>query len=497
MNETLADLVAEAQATGTLQGLPDGLFIDGVFTPSASTERLPSYDPGTGRPFAEVPAGNAEDVDRAVHAAHTALLGAWRRTTPAERGRILQRAAGLLREQAARFAVVECLDSGKRLSEAESDVRVAARAFEYYAGAADKVQGDSIPLGQDYVSWTVREPVGVAAQIIPWNYPLNTTARGVAPALAAGCTVVVKPAEQTPLSALMLGELLAEAGLPAGVYNVVTGTGEGAGAPLVAHEKVGHVTFTGSVDTGVTVMQTAARNVTGVTLELGGKSPLVVLADADVEAAVAGVRDAIFENAGQVCSAGSRLVVERALHDRMLERVTEVARSLTWGHGLRNRDLGAINSPEQLARITGYVTGASHRGLGIACGGAGAVDPESGGGWFFQPTVIDGAAPGDPVVQEEIFGPVLAVQVADDPESALALANGTRFGLAAGIYTRDIERALRLARDIDAGQVYINEYYAGGIETPFGGMRRSGFGREKGLEALHAYTRVKTVTARI
>ena len=380
MNETLAELVSEAQATGTLAGLPDGLYIGGAFTPSSSGERLETFDPGTGRPFAEVPAGNAEDVDRAVSAAHAALTGPWRRITPAERGRILHRAAQLLQERAARFAVVESLDSGKRLTEAESDVRVAARAFEYYAGAADKLQGESIPLGPDYMSWTLREPIGVTAQIIPWNYPLNTTARGVAPALAAGCTVVVKPAEQTPMSALMLGELLVDAGLPAGVYNVVTGTGEGAGAPLVAHEKVNHVTFTGSVDTGVLVMQAAARNITSVTLELGGKSPVVVLADADVDAAVEGVRGAIFENAGQVCSAGSRLVVERPLHDCMLERVTQAARSLTWGHGLRNCDLGAINSREQLARIKGYVVDAAARGLTIACGGRTTVDPESGGG---------------------------------------------------------------------------------------------------------------------
>lgn len=497
MSETLSEMVAEALRTGTIEGLPNRLFINGQWCTSASGEELHTFDPGTGCSFAVVPSGDAEDIDRAVEAAYAAQHGTWRRTTPAERSRILYRAAAALRENADRFAVVESLDSGKKLSEAQGDVRTAVRTLEYYAGAADKLHGDTIPLGHDYVSFTLLEPVGVTAHIVPWNYPLSTTVRGVAPALAAGCTAVVKPAEQTPLTALMFADVLRQAGLPDGVYNVVTGTGPRAGQPLVSHEKVDHVTFTGSVDTGVGVMQAAAPNITAVTLELGGKSPMIVLADADLDVAAEATRGAIFENAGQVCSAGSRLIVERSIHDQLLDRISKIAAGLVHGHGLGNPDIGAINSREQLDKIAGYVGDAQARGLSIATGGAITVDPLSGEGWFFEPTIIDNVTPQDVIAQEEIFGPVLCVQVAEDVEEAFDLANGTRFGLVAGIYTRDIDKALQFSREIDAGQVFINEYDAGGIETPFGGTRHSGFGRAKGMEGVNAYTRTKTVTARI
>ena len=417
--------------------------------------------------------------------------------TPAERGRILLAGADAIRRHADRLAVAEALDVGKPVGEADGDVRGAARAFEYYAGAVDKLQGDSIPLGNGYMAFTLNEPVGVVAQVIPWNYPLSTAARGIAPALAAGCTVVAKPAEQTPMSALLLAEILAEAGLPPGALNVVTGTGPEAGAPLVAHAGIDHVTFTGSVATGRRVMQAAAQNITSVTLELGGKSPVVVLADCDMDEAVDGVIGAIFENAGQICSAGSRLVVERAVHAEMVERLVARARALTMGHGLRNPTLGPLNSAEHRERVAGHVEAARARGLSPATGGARAVDPETGHGWFFEPTIYDDVAAGDPLAQDEIFGPVLTVQVAEDAAAALALANGTDYGLVAGVYTRDIGAALKLARDVDAGQIYVNEYFAGGIETPFGGNRLSGFGREKGLEALRAYCKVKSITVRL
>jgi len=389
--------------------------------------------------------------------------------------------------------VVESLDSGKRLVEAEGDVRSAARSFEYYAGAADKLQGASLPLGRDYVGFTIEEPVGVAAQIIPWNYPLSTAARGVAPALAAGCAVVAKPAEQTPFTALMLAQILTEAGLPDGAFNVVTGTGSGAGAPLVAHPGVHHITFTGSVATGMRVMQSAATNITRLVLELGGKSPLLVLADADLDAALEGVLGAIFENAGQICSAGSRLILERAIEAEFLERLVARTSQLTIGHGLRNVDVGPVNSLQQLQKIDRHVAAAKSAGNRLHVGGSIAAQE----GWFFEPTILSALSMADPLAQEEIFGPVLTVQTADDFEEAVALANGTDFALVAGIYTRDHGKAHRFARDVDAGQIYINEFFAAGIEAPFGGNRKSGFGREKGLEGMRSYCKVKSVVARL
>ena len=493
----LKALIAQVQQTGTLPDLPDRHWIGGRWAPSFSNGRMPTFDPGTGAAFAEFAAGKAEDVDAAVTAARAALAGPWRRTLPAERGRILMRTAALIRENAARLAVVEALDSGKRLVEAQGDVASAARTFEYYAGACDKHQGDTFPLGEDYLAYTINEPVGVAAQIVPWNYPLATTARGLAPALAAGCTVIVKPAEQTPLTALMLADLLAQAGLPAGVCNVVTGTGASVGAPLVAHPGVDHITFTGSVATGIGVMKSAADHVTRVVLELGGKSPVVVLADCDPARAIEGVFGAIFENAGQICSAGSRLVIARSIHDAFVERLGVRVDAMTLGHGLRNPDLGPVNSASQLARIDGYVERARARGIRVVAGGARRNDPVTGSGWFYAPTILDDVPLHDEAVQDEIFGPVLCVQVFDDIEEAIALANGTAYGLVAGVFTRDFASAHRLAREIDAGQVTINEYFAGGIEVPFGGNRRSGFGREKGLEALRSYCKIKSVAARL
>jgi aldehyde dehydrogenase (NAD+) len=380
--------------------------------------------------------------------------------------------------------------------EARGDVAGTARTFEYYAGACDKHQGDTIPLDDEHLAWTVDEPAGVTAHIVPWNYPFATAVRGVAPALAAGCTAVVKPAEQTPLTALMLADLLARAGLPRGVCNVVTGTGPEAGATLAAHPGVDHVTFTGSVATGIGVMRAAAANVTRVVLELGCKSPVVVTADCDRAAALDGVCGAIFENAGQICSAGSRLLVERSIHDEFVAALVARTRTMTLGHGLRDPDMGPVISAAQLARITGYVERARDRGRTVLTGGRRAADA-AGAGWFFPPTVVDDVPADDELVSEEIFGPVLTVQVFDDFDEAVALANGTPYALVAGIYTRDFSRAHRFAREVDAGQVYINEYFAGGIEVPFGGNRFSGFGREKGLEALRSYCKLKSVAARL
>ena len=497
MTGDLDALVARYRAEGTVEDLPGGHFIDGEAVASLSGATMESFDPGTGRAFHAFAAGDAADVARAVESADAALGGDWGAMPPAARGAVLARVATLIRAHAPRLAFAECLDSGKPLQEAEGDVEGAARCFDYYAGLPDKFEGRTLPLGPDHLGYTFWEPVGVTAQIIPWNYPLSTLARGVAPALAAGCSVVVKPAEQTPLTALMVAGLLVEAGLPDGVVNVVTGTGRAAGAPLVAHPLVRHVTFTGSCASGIEVMRAAAANVTSVLPELGGKSPVVVLGDADLDAAVDGVIGAIFENAGQICSAGSRLVVERAIHAELVERLVARARSLRLGHGLRRPDMGPVNSPAQLDKIRAFVDGARARGLEIAAGGKATGDPATGLGWFFEPTIIDRVPCRDEIVQEEIFGPVLAVQVVEDAEEAIEAANATRFALVAGVYTRDFASAHRLARRIDAGQVFVNEYFAGGIALPFGGNRMSGFGREKGSEAMRTYMKLKSVAARI
>lgn len=495
MIDDAAVLVRSYFETGTLPGLPQGHFIGGQYVAGSDGEMLESFDPGSARAFASFSAGKGEDVFRAVEAAEKGL-GIWRDAAPAERCRVLNRAATLIRERAEYLSVLEALDSGKTLDEARGDVRSCARLFEYYAGAADKLEGRSIPLGPGLSSWTEREPVGITAQIIPWNYPTSTFARGVAPALAAGCAVVAKPAETTPFTALVLAGWLVEAGVPAGVVNVVTGLGADAGAALVRHPAIAHITFTGSVRTGVGVMQAAAPNVTRLTLELGGKSPLVALADSDVEKVVDGALWAIFSNAGQICSAGSRLVIDRKIHAEVLDKLIDKTRALRLGHGLRGPDVGALNSQAHLERVHAHVEAARRRGLSILTGGKPATDEYTGAGWFFEPTIIDGLPCDDPAIQEEIFGPVLAVQIIDGEEEAVAIANGTEFGLVAGIYTSDISKALRLARAIDAGQITINDYWAGGVEVPFGGNRKSGFGREKGLEGIEAYARTKAITIR-
>ncbi|GAU86486.1 aldehyde dehydrogenase family protein [Bosea sp. BIWAKO-01] len=497
MTPDRARLVEEARRTGTLAGLPRGHFIGGRLVASVSGREMESFDPGRGVPFASVAAGAAEDVAAAVAAARAALSGPWSQMTPAARGEILMRASHLLRERAARFAVVETLDSGKLLAESEGDVGGVIRAFAYYAGAADKLHGDSVPLGPDYLGVTIEEPVGVVAQIVPWNYPLSTAARGIAPALAAGCTLVVKPAEQTPFTTLMLAELLHEAGLPDGVLNVVAGTGAEAGAALVSHPDIDHITFTGSVATGQRVMRAAAEHVTRLALELGGKSPVALLADCEIGPAVEGVLGAIYENAGQICSAGSRLILEAPIAGEVLDRLVARVSAMQLGHGLGEAGIGPINSLQQLARIEAHVERARAAGNRILIGGGIIPGGECGGGWFYRPTIILARGPDDPLVQEEIFGPVLTVQIAADLDEVIAAANATSYALVAGIYTRDHAKAWRFARAVDAGQVYINEFFAGGIAMPFGGNRKSGFGRAKGMAGLRSYCKLKSVVARL
>jgi len=497
MTSTAQQLAATVLKSGTLTGLPEGHFINGAFEKPLHNKTMESFDPGRGEAFASFAAGTAEDIDTAVASSRHAFETVWRDTAPVERGRILHRTAQLILEHLDRLAVAESLDSGKPLQEALGDVQGAARVFEYYAGACDKLQGESFPLAGDYMGYSVHEPIGVTAHIIPWNFPISTAARGVAPALAAGCTVVAKPAEQTPFTALMLAELLSKAGLPDGVCNVITGTGVEAGAPLTAHPDIDHITFTGSVVTGQRVMKTAADEVTRLVLELGGKSPVVVLDDCDREAALSGVMGAIFENAGQICSAGSRLVIEKGIHSDFVQELVSRAKNLKLGHGLRQPDMGPVNSSEHLQKVAGFIDRAKDGGAEVVAGGNTTQDPETGKGWFFEPTIVDRVGAKDELAQEEVFGPVLTVQVADDADHALALANDCQYGLVAGVYTQDFGKAHRLARRIDAGQVYINEYFAGGIEVPFGGNKKSGFGREKGLEGLISYCKTKSIAAKI
>lgn len=489
---TAQDIAQDYLTSGRLDALPDGHFIAGKACP-ASNRKMESFDPGRAEAFAEFSLGSEEDMDRAIDAAEKAAAH-WRQVTPGERCRILNNVARIFRENADRLSVIEVVDSGKTLAEASGDVQSSARLFEYYAGAADKLDGRSVNLGPAYTAFTLREPVGVTGHIIPWNYPTSTFARGVAPALAAGCSVVAKPAETTPFTALVMAELLAEAGVPDGLVNVVTGLGSDVGAKLARDPRIKQLTFTGSVATGINVAQVAAPNVTRLTLELGGKSPLIAFEDADPEEVADGAYWAIFSNSGQICSAGSRLILHRSIRDEVLAILSERAAAIRTGHGLTAPDMGAINSDLHLSRIKAHVDAARARGANILTGGDVTTDTETGKGWFFQPTIIADLSPDDPAVQQEIFGPVLAVQTFETEEEAIALANGTEFGLIASVYTRDTGRSMRVAHALDCGQVSVNDYWAGGLELPFGGNRKSGYGREKGWEGLDAYTKVKSVT---
>ncbi|MBI4446188.1 MAG: aldehyde dehydrogenase family protein [Acidobacteria bacterium] len=478
--------------------LRNQLFIGGSWRPSSSGETFTTINPADRETLATVARAREQDVDVAVAAARAALSDPrWSQIGPPERGRVLNRIAGLLRERKEELARIESLDCGKPLNQARNDIEVSARYFEFYSGVADKLYGKTIPLAGQYLNYTLLEPIGVTAHITPWNFPLQIACRGIAPALAAGNTVVHKPAEQTPLTALLLGEISLEAGLPAGVLNVVTGFGNDAGARLTSHPHVNHITFTGSVETGRLVMKAAAENIVPVTLELGGKSPNIVLADAEFPSALKGVSTAVFANAGQICSAGTRLVVDSKLHKDFVQQLQKHARSLRIGPGLENPDLGPLISEEQHQRVQEYIKIGKQEGARLLTGGKVPDDPRLRQGLFMEPTLFDEVTPQMRIAQEEIFGPVLAILTFRDLEEALEIANGVSYGLVAGIWTRDIKKAHWLAARLQAGQVFINEYFAGGVETPFGGYKKSGFGREKGLEALVHYTQVKNVCVNI
>ncbi|HVC20608.1 MAG TPA: aldehyde dehydrogenase family protein [Vicinamibacterales bacterium] len=483
---------------GSASATLEGLIIDGARTAASDGGVLDVLNPSTGERLARVAKATAADVNRAVAGARAALeSAAWGGMAPAERARILYRIAQRIRERADELALLESQDNGKPLRQARADVQVAARYFEFYAGVADKIMGHTIPLGPGFLDFTVREPIGVSAQIIPWNYPIQIGGRGAAAALTAGCAVVLKPAEDAPMTALRLGEIALDCGLPSGVFNVIPGDGPEAGQALASHPDINQLTFTGSIEVGILVAKMAAENIVPVVMELGGKSPNVVFADADLDATVKGVATAIFQNAGQTCSAGSRLLVERKAHDALVERLVAHVKAMRVGPGPDDPDMGPIISRKQLDTVQRYVDIGRQEGAEVIAGGRRPQGTMPAGGFYIEPTLIDRVGPDMRIAQEEIFGPVLSILTFDDVEEAAALANRSQYGLVAGIWTRDINKALTLASRIKTGQIYVNTYGAGGgVELPFGGYKKSGYGREKGLEALASYTQVKNVCVR-
>jgi aldehyde dehydrogenase (NAD+) len=467
-------------------------YIDGDRVPPRSGRTLSVEDPSTGETIARIARGDAADVDLAVRAARTRAHRA-RLTTPAERGAMLRALARTLDDAREEFARLESIDTGKPLSLARSEITGCVGYLDYYAGAADKVHGETIPIGPGSFAYTVPEPVGVTAHIVPWNAPLSMLCRSLAPALATGNTAVVKPAEQTPLTALRFAELVQEAGYPPGTYNVVTGLGAEAGHALAAHPGIGSLTFTGSVATGRAVLRAAAEHITPVVTELGGKSPQIVFPDADLDEVATQVVTGFTANSGQYCDAGSRLLVDRRIHDELVHRIVEQTSALTLGPGIGDPDLGPMVSAEHHRRVLDHLE--SGRREGARTAGPTAAVPDRG--HFVAPTTFTDVTPGMRIAREEIFGPVLAVLGFDDEDHAVELADATDYGLGVGIHTQDIDRALRVANRVDAGYVMINEYFAGGAAVPFGGTKLSGTGRERGLVALDSYLTHKTVVARV
>lgn len=452
---------------------------------------VPVVDPSTGRVFAETADCGPEQIDEAVAAARDAGES-WRRVATAERARVLRRIAGLIERDLDVLGALEAQQTGKPLKQARRDTEITARYFDFYASAIETFYGTTIPLNDETLIYTQWQPHGVTAHIIPWNYPLQILGRSVAPSLAMGNGCVLKPAEETPLTALHLADLALEAGLPAGLFNVVPGYGESAGAALTAHPGVNHISFTGSVEVGRIISHAAAERTIPVTMELGGKSPNIVFADADLDRAVPVVVNAILQNAGQTCSAGSRLLVQESIHDELMSRVTEVFRAVDVGPALEDPTLGPLISADQRARVLGYVD-LAREGGSILYGGDALNGGTLGDGFFVQPTLISGVDPRSRLAQEEIFGPVLVATSFRDVDEAIDLANSTEYGLVAGVWTSNVATAHRMIRDVVAGQVFVNTYGAsGGVELPFGGFKSSGHGREKGVEGLRGFGQVKT-----
>ncbi|WP_205698376.1 aldehyde dehydrogenase family protein [Conexibacter sp. SYSU D00693] len=494
----MAIAVPGPHQTSFERGSSRQLLIDGQWRDAASGKSFETLDPATGEVLARVAEGAAQDIDLAVQAARRALEdGPWSRMTPSERGRVIHRVGDLVMEHADELAELESLDNGKPKAVAlAADVPLAADLFWYMAGWATKLKGGtvtpSVPYlpGAEFHAYTLKEPVGVVGQVIPWNFPLLMAAWKLGPALATGCTVVLKPAEQTPLSALRLGELLLEAGVPGGVVNVVPGFGETAGAALAAHPDVDKIAFTGSTEVGKLIVNAASGNLKRVSLELGGKSPNIIFEDADVEAAIAGAAQGIFFNQGEVCSAGSRLYVHQEHFDQVVEGVSAAAKAIKVGHGLDpETEMGPLVSQEQFDRVTGYLGIGESEGSRAVAGGR-AID---GPGYFVEPTVIVDAQPDHRIIREEVFGPVIAAMPFSDVDDLARQANDSHYGLAAGVWTSDVSKAHKLAKRIKAGTVHVNTYHVFSAELPFGGYKQSGWGREMGEEVLSNYLETKSV----
>ncbi|MGI9401886.1 MAG: aldehyde dehydrogenase family protein [Rhizobiaceae bacterium] len=456
--------------------------------------KIPVENPATGEYLAEMACAGPGDIDRAVSAARKCQTsGELQSLRPVERGRMVRRMGEYLLKNLEEIAVIHCLDSGKPLWEARNEISSAARYFEYYGNQAETLEGKSIPLGSRYTDFTKYEHYGVSAQIIPWNFPLEIAARSIACAITTANCCVVKTAELDPLSSTFFGHAALEAGLPPGAVNIVAGYGHDAGASLAAHNDINHLVFTGSVTTGAEVAAAAARNIVPSILELGGKSAAIICKDADFDQLFSSVRNGIFTNAGQVCSAMSRAVVHKDRREEFTERATELANSISVGPGIERVEhglnMGAMISESQCDRAYSLCVKAVESGARLVTGGNRLNRP----GWFFQPTILDSISPDDEIAQTEIFGPVLTVLEYSDDEEAIEIANSTRYGLVGGIFTKDLDRAMKAAAKLRAGQVFINEWFAGGVETPFGGYGKSGYGREKGREALFNYVQTKNV----
>jgi len=468
--------------------------VDGKPVDALSGERIDVVSPSDGQVFASIPASGKADVDRAVKSAHKAFEeGPWARMPAVERGRCLTRLYQLVEKHGTELAALESRDTGKPVRQGRADITATMRYYEFYGGAGDKIHGDTIPFLPGYTALTLREPHGVVAGIIPWNYPLQILARVAGAALAMGNTLVVKPAEDASLTTIRIAELALEAGVPEGVFNVITGYGRAAGAELSAHPLVDYVTFTGSTATGTAIQQAAAINNRGVTMELGGKSAQIVFADADIEAALPVLVNAIIQNGGQTCSAGSRVLIERPVYERVAAGLAERFSKLVAGPHDADLDLGALINLRQKDRVAGMIDAAERAGVKILA--RGSVHPDAPAGGFYQaPALFGSVDPQATIAQDEVFGPVLTLFAFDGEDEAVRLANGTDFGLVAGVWTKDGARQHRVAKRVRAGQVFVNGYGAGGgIELPFGGFKRSGHGREKGFEALYDMSATKTI----